>query len=136
MPFTKTPPGDSSHLRDMAYGWGKIASRRVYGDEGPGLDVDFDTLESMAVDVAQAVVRGALEDVLKTQLKRLGDYQPCPECSRPCPVDTKSRTIQVRNATIEYAEPVCHCPACRRDFFPFTPELEARLARIFSDDRW
>jgi hypothetical protein len=136
MPFTKTSSQDSSSLREMAYGWGKIASRRTYGEEGPGLDVDFDTIESMAVDVAQSVVRGAIEDVLKTQSKRLGDHQPCPGCSRPCPVGKKSRPIQVRGATIKYDEPVCHCPACRRDFFPAPPELEARLARIFADDRW
>jgi hypothetical protein len=136
MPFAKAQPDESSQLRDMAYGWGKIASRRAYGDEGPGLDIDFDSMESLAVDVAQAVVRGTLEDILKTQLKLLGDYQPCPECSRACPVEKKARSIQVRGATIEYDEPVCDCSACRRAFFPFTPELEARLARIFSDDRW
>ena len=42
MPFTKAQLEDSSELRDMAYGWGKIVSRRAYGEEGPGLDVDFD----------------------------------------------------------------------------------------------
>ena len=136
MPFTKAQPDESFKLRDMAYGWGKIASRRAYGDEGPGLDIDFDSIESLAVDVGQAVVRGAIEEILKTQVKCLGDHQPCPECSRACPVDKKSRSIQVRGATIEYDEPVCHCPACRRDFFPAPPELEARLARIFADDRW
>ncbi len=136
MPFTKAQPDESFQLRDMAYGWGKIASRRAYGDDGPGLDIDFDSIESLAVDVGQAVVRGVIEEILKTQLKRLGDHQSCPECSRACPVDTKSRSIQVRGSTIEYDEPVCHCPACRRDFFPGTPELEARLARIFADDRW
>ena len=136
MPFTKTPPEDSSALRDMAYGWGKIASRRTYGDEGPGLDIDFDSIESMAVDVGQAVVRGAIEEVLRTQRELLGDHQPCPECSRACPVDQTSRSIQVRGGTISYDEPVCHCPACRRDFFPAPPDLAARLARLFADDRW
>ena len=52
MPFTEAQPEDSSHLRDMAYGWGKIAFRRAYGDEGPGLDLDFDSIESMAVEEA------------------------------------------------------------------------------------
>ena len=136
MPFTRAQPEDSSHLRDMAYGWGKIVSRRAYGDEGPGLDIDFESIETMAVDIGQAVVRGAIEEALKTQLKLLGDHQPCPECSRACPVVTGTRTIQVRGGTIHYDEPVCHCPACRRDFFPAPPELEARLARLFADDRW
>ena len=136
MPFTKAQSEDSSNLRDLAYGWGKIVSRRAYGDEGPGLDIDFDSIESMAVDVGQAVIRGAVEEALKTQLKLLGDHQPCPECARACPAVTTSRTIQVRGGPITYDEPVCHCPACRRDFFPSPPELEAWLARLFADDSW
>jgi len=136
MPFTKAQPDESSKLHDMAYGWGKIASRRAYGDEGPGLDIDFDSIETMAVDVGQAVVRGAIEEALKTQLKLLGDHQPCPECSRACPVGKEARSIQVRGGTISYDEPVGHCPACRRDFFPSPPDLAARLARLFADDRW
>jgi hypothetical protein len=136
MPFTKGQPDDLSHLRDMAYGWGKVVSRRAYGDEGPGLDIDFDSIESLAVDVGQAVVRGAIEEALKTQLKLLGDHQPCPECSRACPVGKQSRSIQVRGGRISYDEPVGHCPVCRRDFFPSPPDLAARLARLFADDRW
>ena len=45
-------------------------------------------------------------------------------------VSTEPRTIQVRGGTIHYDEPVCHCPACRRDFFPSPPELAARLAQL------
>ncbi len=29
MPFTKGQPEDLSELRDMAYGWGKVVSRRA-----------------------------------------------------------------------------------------------------------
>ena len=136
MPFTKAPSEDLSKLRDMAYGWGKIVSRRVYGEEGPGLDIDFDSIETMAVDIGQAVVQGAIEQALKTQWKLLGDHQPCPECTRDSPVVATPRTIQVRGGTIAYDEPVCHCPECRRDFFPSPPELAARLARLFSGDAW
>ena len=65
MPFTKGQSDDLSDLRDMAYGWGKIVSRRAYGEEGPGLDIDFDSIESLAVDMGQAVIRGAIEEVLR-----------------------------------------------------------------------
>jgi hypothetical protein len=136
MPFTKGQPEDLSKLRDMAYGWGKVASRRAYGDEGPGLDIDFDSIESMAVEMGQAVIKGAIEETLKAQLKFLGDHQPCPKCAKACPVDTVSRTIQVRGGPVEYNEPVCHCPACRRDFFPSPPELAARLAQLLASNPW
>ncbi|MBV8229873.1 MAG: hypothetical protein JO329_07815 [Planctomycetaceae bacterium] len=134
MPFTKALPEDLSHLREMAYGWGTVVSRRAYGEGGPGLDIDFDSIESLAVEIGQAVIRGTIEETLKTQGKRLGDHQPCPACARDCPVDTASRTLQVRGGTIQYHEPICHCRACRRDFFPAAPELAARLARLLSGD--
>jgi hypothetical protein len=135
MPFTKTQPEDRSDLRDLAYGWGKVVSRRAYGEEGPGLDIDFDSIESLAVEIGQAVIKGAIEQTLKTQLKLLGDHQPCPTCTRDCPVDTAPRSIQVRGGTIQYKEPVCHCPACRRDFFPSASQLAARLAQLLPGAR-
>lgn len=136
MPFTRAQSDDLAALRDMASGWGKIVCRRAYGDEGPGLDIDFDSIESLAVEMGQAVIQGAIVEALKTQLKLLGDQQPCPECHRPCPVDTNARSIQIRGGTIEYPEPVCHCPACRRDFFPSTSQFAARLARLLASDPW
>jgi hypothetical protein len=136
MPFTKGQSDELSELRDMAYGWGKIVCRRAYGEEGPGLDLDFDSIESLAVDMGQAVIQGAIEEVLRFQFQRLGDHQPCPECGQGCPVRTAPRTIQVRNGTVHYDEPVCRCPACRRDFFPSAPESAARLAQLLAGDHW
>ncbi len=132
MPFTKAAPEDLSKLSDLAYGWGKTVSRRAFGDEGPGLDIDFDSMETLAVEISQSLLKGTIEEMLRSQLKLLGDHQPCPECQRASPLKTKRRTIQVRGGTIEYEEPVCHCPACRRDFFPSTPELAARLAQLLA----
>ncbi len=135
MPFTKAQPEDLSVLRDMAYSWGKVVSRRAFGPDGPGLDCDFDSLESLAVEVGQVVIKGTLEEALQTQLKLLGDHQPCPTCARSCPVETTPRAIQIRGGSIDYDEPVAHCPACRRDFFPAAPHLAARLAQLLPGDR-
>lgn len=134
MPFTKAPSDDRAELRDLAYGWGKIVARRAYGDEGPGLDLDFDSIESLAVDMGQAVIRGTIEEILSTQFQRLGARQACPQCGRASPVARAPRTIQVRGGTIQYDEPVCHCSACRRDFFPAPPEFAARLAPLLAGD--
>jgi hypothetical protein len=136
MPFTKGQSDDSSRLHDLAYGWGKVVSRRAYGDQGPGLDLDYDSIESMAVEVGQAVIRGTIEEALKNQLQLLGDLQPCPNCARDCVVKTESRIIQGRGGTIKYDEPICRCPACRRDFFPSPPDLAARLAQLLARDPW
>ncbi len=136
MPFSKSQPEDLSALREMAYGWGKVVSRRAYGEEGPGLDIEYESIESMAVEMGYAMIKGAIEETLKTQLKLLGEHQPCPKCKRPCRVDTRLRAVQGRGGTIEYNEPACHCSACRRDFFPSPPELADRLARLLANDPW
>ncbi len=134
MPFTKGQSDDSPPLCDMAYGWGGIVTRRVYGEEGPTLDLDFDSIESLAVEVGHSVIRGIIEEALRAQFQRLGDHRPCPECRRACPVTRAPRTIQARGGTLHYDEPACHCPACRRDFFPAPPEFAARLAQLLAGD--
>jgi hypothetical protein len=134
MPFTKGQPDDRSDLRDLVYGWGKVVTRRAFGEAGPGLDLDFDSIESLAVDMAQTLTRGTVEEILRRQFQLLGDEQPCPQCSRPCPVKTAPRTVAVRGGTIDYEEPICHCPACRRDFFPSAAQPPARRARLLSGD--
>lgn len=136
MPFTKGKTDNPSELRDLAYGWGKIVSRRAYGQEGPTLDLDFDAIESLAVEVGRAVIQGTVEEVLRLQSQRLGDHQPCPGCDRACPVAKSPRTLQIRGATIQYDEPRCHCPACRRDFFPAPPEFATRLAQRLARGAW
>ena len=134
MPFTKSQPEDRSELHDLVYGWGKVVTRRAFGEAGPGLDLDFDSIESLAVDMAQTLTRGTIEEILRIQFQLLGDHQPCPQCSRPCLVQKAPRTLAVRGGTIDYGEPTCHCPACRRDFFPSAPQLTARFAQLLSGD--
>ena len=58
MPFTQNQTEDRSELRDGVYGWGKLVTRRAVGEAGPGLDRDFDSMESLAVDMAQTRTRG------------------------------------------------------------------------------
>jgi hypothetical protein len=134
MPFTKGQPDDRSDLRDLVYGWGKVVTRRAFGEAGPGLELDFDSIESLAVDLAQTLTRGTIEEILRQQSQLLGDHQNCPECSRSCPVEKAPRTVAVRGGTIAYEEPKCHCPACRRDFFPSAPQSAAQLPRLFAGD--
>jgi hypothetical protein len=134
MPFTKKPTEDRSELLDLAYGWGKIVTRRTFGEAGPGLDLEFDSIESLAVDMAQALTRGTIEEILRNQFQLLGDQQPCPGCSRPCPVEKEPRTVAVRGGTIDYEEPICHCPACRRDFFPSASQSPTDRARLLAGD--
>jgi hypothetical protein len=55
MPLTRARSDDRAALHNMATGWGKVVARRAFGDEGPGLDIDFGSIESLAVEMGQAV---------------------------------------------------------------------------------
>ena len=118
MPFRKSPSMDRDGVERLAEGWGKVVARRVHDDLGPELDLDADDIEQMAIVAARAVARGTIADLLERKAALLGPEQPCPTCPRPCDVRRQLRTIDFWGGEVAYAEPVCHCPACRRDFFP------------------
>jgi hypothetical protein len=121
MPFRKSPLMDSTGIQRVAEGWGKVVARRVEEQFGPGLDLDADDIEQFAKDAACTLARGAIEELLEKKAAALGPEQPCPGCQRLCPVEREPRTIAFWGGPVQYREPKCHCPACRRDFFPSTP---------------
>jgi hypothetical protein len=128
MPFRKSPSMDSTGIAPVARGWGKVVARRVEEEVGPDLDLDADEIEQIARGAACAVAKGAIEGLLEKKAALLGAEQPCPTCQRLCPVTRRPRIIRFWGGDVAYAEPTCHCPACRRDFFPSTPEFAAHTA--------
>ena len=135
MPFTKGQPEDRSELRDLAYGWGKIVTRRALRRSGAGARPRF-RLHRIA---------GRRHGPSPHPWDHRRDPpHPVPTPRRPPALSrvraglsgSKSPTDHsaVRGGTVTYDEPVCHCPACRRDFFPSPPEFAARLAQLLSGD--
>jgi hypothetical protein len=104
-------------IEEIAAGWGKLLAREAFPD-GPGLDVTLAEMEEVAARAARAVVRGSVETMTGQQAEQFDEELPCPTCGRLCPVKRKSRPVIVRGGKITLDEPVGHCPACRRDFFP------------------
>lgn len=70
-------------LRELAAEWGQIVSKRAFGDDGPGLDVDFRTMEQIATAAAQGLTEGTLQQMLAQQAQKLPEQSPCPDCGRP-----------------------------------------------------
>ena len=48
MPTPRFTPEELRELHDLAARWAQIVSKRAFGDDGPGLDVDFRTFEQIA----------------------------------------------------------------------------------------
>jgi hypothetical protein len=118
MPPRQFTPEELQELRGLAARWGKIIARRAFGDAGPGLDVDLDAMEQVARAAAVGLTEGTLQTCLEQQARALGPAQPCPACGRACPVGREGRPLTVQGGRLDPNEPVCHCPDCRRDFFP------------------
>lgn len=126
-PFT---PRQLDELRQLAAQWGKIVARRAFGEDGPGLDVDFNAMEQVAQAAAAGLTEGTLQTLLGRQAAALGDEQPCPDCGRSCAVQRQERPLRAKAAELRHSEPVCHCPDCRRDFFPPTAGPAPGRARL------
>jgi hypothetical protein len=105
-------------LRELAAEWGKIVSKRAFGDDGPGLDVDFNTMELIATAAAQGLTEGTLQQMLHQQAQKVPEQAPCPVCGELCPTRPHTRALAAQGATVQQTERIAHCPACRRDFFP------------------
>lgn len=118
----KLTPEQLADVKELAKQWGKIVARRAYGEGGPDLDVDFDQMEQISAAASAGLVEGTLEQLTRTQAQKLPDELPCPTCQKVCPVQTRPRDVVARGATVTLQEPVAHCPACRRDFFPPTTQ--------------
>lgn len=125
MATPKLTPQELRNVHDLAAQWGKVVARRTFGDAGPGLDVDLLTLEEVANAAARGLTEGTLTALLEQQARALPPEAPCPGCGQLCPVGHEPRPLSGRGGTLTYREPVCHCPACRRDFFPSAAGLAA-----------
>ena len=121
MPRRPFSPQELQELRTLASQWGKIIARRAFGDAGPSLDIDLDAMEQVAQAAAAGLTEGTLQTCLEQQAQALGPQQPCPACGRHCPIQREARSLAVRGGRLQQSEPVCHCPDCRRDFFPPPP---------------
>ena len=100
-------------------------AQEIYGPDGPDLDCDIDAMEDAAVLVARAAFDAVIARALVLQNQELPDQLPCPKCQSLCGVKFEKRTVQGRMGPAEIQEPVCHCSACDRDFFPSAGDLAA-----------
>ena len=92
--------------------------------------VRFIELEAAGHRLGRAVAQATTERLALTQAERMTGPQPCPACRRLCPLAHRQRPLETIDGPIELREPVCHCPACRRDFFPSASELGTRSTEL------
>lgn len=110
------------HARISEQDWGVfvgVATR--LGIDVQGLlerDVPFQEMEAAGHELGRAIAQATTERLSLARAERLTGPQICPTCGQKCPLAHKTRELTTRDGPIELCEPVCHCSACRRDFFP------------------
>jgi hypothetical protein len=134
MATRKLSPEELQAVTRLAKQWGKIVVKHAFGEQGPGLDVDFAQMEEVASAAARGLTEGALETAAAQQGQLLGAKQPCPHCGKLCTVGAQERPLRVKGGIVALCEPKCYCPTCRRDFFPSASGAETGRARLQSDD--
>jgi hypothetical protein len=128
---TREPtPEDLERITELARRWGKIIVKEHRGEHGPGLDVNLEQMEQVALAAVRGLLAGTLETATQKQAQQLGEQHPCPDCERPCPLVTEDRTVTTGEGSFEHHEPKAHCPVCRRDFFPPTTNSGADQPRL------
>lgn len=88
-------------------------------------DVRFTEMESAGHQLGQAVAQMATERLAISRAERLEGPQACPRCGCSCPLSHRDRKLTTVDGPIDLHEAVCHCPKCRRDFFPSASSVGA-----------
>ena len=93
-------------------------------------DVRFQVMEAAGHQLGRAVARIATERLTLARAKRVTGLQPCPTCGRQCPLVHRQRELETIDGPVDVCEPVCHCSACRRAFFPSASGVRAYSAEL------
>ena len=75
-------------------------------------------LETISHSLAQRLGCASLSRAVREVAAGCDLQAVCPSCGRQCPVERAEGTVKGLSGSVDLAEAVAHCPACRRDFFP------------------
>lgn len=90
----------------------------------------FTAMEAAGHQLGRAVAQITTERLAVARAERMVGPQPCPTCGRRSPLVHRKRELETIDGPVELSEPVSHCSACRRDFFPSASGFGARSAEL------
>ena len=119
---TKTPAVEiPASLRPVLQAAAKNLLHHLYGPDGLPWGTSFAQLEDLVAQLADTLSSEMLQQALQQQAQKPlpATLQQCPSCGRPVePADTEPRLVHARRGSADWQEPACHCPHCRKAFFP------------------
>lgn len=82
----------------------------------------FAAMEMFGHGLGKVLARQIQAALAEAQAARIreqhGADHGCPQCGQSCRAAPQPRTMQTLDGEVEFAEPKCFCPACRKSFFP------------------
>ena len=131
------------HLVDQAadQGWSPAVRRKLqelaelisqerFGEEGIPKEITFSEIEEIGHQVGQLAAGTVNQTLQLWHTQHLADVEPCPGCGEDCQVQQRQRSLQTRDGTVDFDEPVCYCSRCERDFSPSASLAETRRAGV------
>lgn len=95
-----------------------------------GKRVRFTDLELAGHRLGRAVAQLTTERLAGERAEQAAERQNCPTCGEACLVVSQERELTTLDGPVELREPVAHCSACRRDFFPSAGGVGSRSAEV------
>lgn len=95
-------------------------------------EMRFDELESAAHRLGRAIAQATTERLADERAEQSASQESCPTCGKRCSVEQRRRKMLSVDGPVEFSEPVAHCSACRRDFFPSAGATGTRSAAVQS----
>jgi len=92
--------------------------------------VRFTELEAAGHQLGRGVAQITTERLTYERAERMTGSQPCPTCGKGCPVRHRERDLTTVDGPLQLHEPVAHCSACRRDFFPSASGIRTGSAEL------
>ena len=95
-----------------------LVEERIAADE---IDIDsmkFAQMELLGHGLGKQLAGRVQQALVSRQAEPMPRVFGCPTCGRQCRAETKPKTIQSLDGEVELTEIYCHCPKCRRSFFP------------------
>ena len=97
-----------------------LLAQHGFGEQGPPRDTTFAQIEQFGHQAGRMVARAVDAHLAHQHAEHFASEEPCPNCGQQRRPKEKPHDLplQTSDGEVTLHEPACHCPICRRDFFP------------------
>lgn len=127
----RTTQGLTPEIAEKIQELAALVARERFGPDGqPPLETAFSTIEEIGHQVGRHVATEVDAQLTARHRQHFAGPQPCPQCGRLCAPGRGTHDVTTRDGPMALPEVRCHCPVCRRDFFPSASAVAARGPRV------